>query len=135
LLLLREQSVETSELSQAAIWKDRKVDELSLGILPLDLGGRRIELGGVETRIGVEDLKFGARANYCTIGLGLNTEDFKVQQGVDIDFRGIGGRGDDHGTFRLDVFVAVVADLVGESLASVESGSQIHGGGFIFRSG
>ncbi len=126
LLLLGEKCIEASDLIEAAVWKDRKFDELSLRVLSLQLR-RRLEAGSLEVGIGGEDFKFCARANDGAIALRLNAKNFEAEQGVHVSFSGIGGSGDDYRTFGLDVFVVVIADLVGQGLPRLQSRKEIHG--------
>src|ERR1700693_3597998 len=97
---------------EAPAWQNRKLDTLSLGVLFLQLRRGWLNVGNPEMGIGVEDLKFCARVNDCAFSLRLNAENCEPQKGVHIHLGGIIGSGNDHAALRLDVFVAVIADLV-----------------------
>lgn len=69
--------------------------------------------------VGVEDFELGPSVNDGSIALRVNTDNFETQQRVYINFRGIVRGGHDYRALRFDVFFAVIADLVGQSLASL----------------
>src|SRR6266403_6058387 len=76
--------------------------------------------------IGIQNLEPCPRVNNRAITLSLNTENFERQQGVHINFCRVGGGGNYHVTLCLDLFVAVIADLVREGLPRFQSRKEIN---------
>src|SRR5260370_22144713 len=75
--------------------------------------------------IGPAHFKFCAHVDVSAVTPRLNTENFETQQGIDVNFARIIGSGNDHRALRLDVFVAVIADLVCQGLAGLQSWEKI----------
>ena len=133
LLLFREKCIEPGNSIEAAVRKNRKLDELSTWVLPLQLRRPRLNVGNLEMGIEVEDLKSCACVNDCTVALRLNAEDLKTQQSIHLNLGRIIRSGNDHPALRLDVFVAVIADLVCQGLAGLQSWKKIYTRRPVFR--
>src|SRR6202521_6441596 len=112
LLLFREKCIEPGYSIEAAVRKNRKLDELSTWVLPLQLRRPRRNVGNLEMGIEVEDLKSCACVNDCAVALGLNAENLETQRSIHLNLGRIIRSGNDHPALCLDVFVAVIANLV-----------------------
>src|SRR5260370_35558674 len=109
LLLLGKQSIEAAHAIQATVGTNRKLNKILL--LQLLIGW--LDPRGFCTRIGFQNFKLRSRTNDgAVIALRLHTQHVEAQQGADIDFGGIGGGGRDRDLFVVDLFFAVVTELV-----------------------
>jgi len=67
-----------------------------------------------------------ARVNYRPGSRLLNVEDFNPQETVRVNLRGVRHHGGNNFAFRLDGFVALKADEVGDGLAGLQFGNEMY---------
>ena len=76
-------------------------------------------------RIGIEHLKSRARVDDGTLTARLHAKNLQPQQRVNINPRGIIRSRDNHRALCLDLFVAVIADLVRQGLPGLQPRKKI----------